>query len=75
MAFERAAVLFNIGGLYTQVHSMKAVPWFLTSRCFSKMGTRHNRSTAEGLENAVDNFLRAAGTFQVELGEPWNLLL
>ena len=31
------------------------------------MGTRHNRSTAEGLENAVDNFLRAAGTFQVEL--------
>merc|ERR1719397_475815 len=46
VAFERAAVLFNIGGLYTQ------------------MGTRHNRSTAEGLENAVDNFLRAAGTFQ-----------
>jgi len=46
VAFERASVLFNIGGLYTQ------------------MGTRHNRSTAEGLENAVDNFLRAAGTFQ-----------
>lgn len=46
IAFERASVLFNIGGLYTQ------------------MGTRQDRSTEEGLEAAVDNFLRAAGTFQ-----------
>jgi hypothetical protein len=47
VAFERASVLFNIGGLYTQI------------------GTRQDRSTEEGLDTAVDNFLRAAGTFQV----------
>ena len=66
VAFERASVLFNIGGLYTQVHPMKG--FLVLTPLSSKMGTRHNRSTAEGLENAVDNFLRAAGTFQVELG-------
>ena len=46
VAFEKASVLFNIGGLYTQI------------------GTRQDRSTEEGLDTAVDNFLRAAGTFQ-----------
>ena len=46
MAFEKASVLFNIGGLYTQ------------------LGTRQDRSSAAGLDCAVDNFLRAAGTFQ-----------
>ena len=46
VAFEKASVLFNIGGLYTQ------------------LGTRQDRSTQDGLEAAVDNFLRAAGTFQ-----------
>ena len=46
VAFEKASVLFNIGGLYTQI------------------GTRQDRGTEEGLDTAVDNFLRAAGTFQ-----------
>ena len=46
VAFEKASVLFNIGGLYTQI------------------GTRQDRGTAAGLDNAVDNYLRAAGTFQ-----------
>ena len=46
VAFEKACVLFNIGGLFTQI------------------GTRQDRSTAEGLDTAVNNFLRAAGTFQ-----------
>jgi hypothetical protein len=46
VAFEKASVLFNIGGLYTQI------------------GTRQDRSTDGGLDCAVDNFLRAAGTFQ-----------
>lgn len=46
VAFEKASVLFNIGGLYTQI------------------GTRQDRNTEEGLDTAVDNFLRAAGTFQ-----------
>lgn len=46
VAFEKASVLYNIGGLYTQI------------------GTRQDRSTEEGLDSAVDNFLRAAGTFQ-----------
>lgn len=46
VAFEKASVLFNIGGLYTQI------------------GTRQDRSSQEGLDAAVDNFLRAAGTFQ-----------
>jgi len=46
VAFEKASVLFNIGGLYTQI------------------GTRQDRSSEEGLDTAVDNFLRAAGTFQ-----------
>ena len=46
VAFEKASVLFNIGGLYTQI------------------GTRQDRTTPEGLDCAVDNFLRAAGTFQ-----------
>ena len=46
VAFEKASVLFNIGGLYTQI------------------GTRQDRSTEPGLDTAVDNFLRAAGTFQ-----------
>jgi len=46
VAFEKASVLFNIGGLYTQI------------------GTRQDRGSEEGLDTAVDNFLRAAGTFQ-----------
>ena len=46
VAFEKASVLFNIGGLYTQI------------------GTRQDRNTQAGLDTAVDNFLRAAGTFQ-----------
>ena len=46
VAFEKASVLFNVGGLYTQI------------------GTRQDRTTEEGLDTAVDNFLRAAGTFQ-----------
>lgn len=46
VAFEKASVLFNIGGLYTQI------------------GTRQDRATQQGLDTAVDNFLRAAGTFQ-----------
>jgi hypothetical protein len=46
VAFEKASVLFNLGGLYTQI------------------GTRQDRSSEEGLDTAVDNFLRAAGTFQ-----------
>lgn len=46
VAFEKASVLFNIGGLYTQI------------------GTRQERNTEDGLDCAVDNFLRAAGTFQ-----------
>jgi len=46
VSFEKASVLFNIGGLYTQI------------------GTRQDRTTEEGLDCAVNNFLRAAGTFQ-----------
>jgi len=46
VAFEKASVLFNTGGLYTQI------------------GTRQDRGTQQGLDSAVDNFLRAAGTFQ-----------
>ena len=46
VAFEKASVLFNIGGLFTQI------------------GTKQDRVTEEGLDTAVDNFLRAAGTFQ-----------
>ena len=46
VAFEKASVLFNIGGLYTQI------------------GARQDRTSPEGLDAAVDNFLRAAGTFQ-----------
>ena len=46
VAFEKASVLFNIGGLFTQI------------------GTKQDRSSQEGLDTAVDNFLRAAGTFQ-----------
>ena len=46
VAFEKASVLFNIGGLFTQI------------------GTKQERSTQDGLDAAVDNFLRAAGTFQ-----------
>ena len=46
VAFEKASVLFNIGGLFTQI------------------GTKQDRTTQDGLDAAVDNFLRAAGTFQ-----------
>ena len=46
VAFEKASVLFNIGGLYTQI------------------GTRQDRGSSGGLDSAVDNYLRAAGTFQ-----------
>ena len=46
IAFEKAAVLFNIGALYTQI------------------GARQDRATEEGLDEAVDKFLRAAGTFE-----------
>ena len=46
VAFEKVSVLFNVGGLFTQI------------------GTKQTRNTEEGLDTAVDNFLRAAGTFQ-----------
>ena len=46
VAFEKASILFNVGGLYTQI------------------GARQNRTSEEGLDTAVDNFLRAAGIFQ-----------
>ena len=46
VAFEKASVLFNIGGLFTQI------------------GTKQDRTNQDGLDAAVDNFLRAAGTFQ-----------
>merc|ERR1712038_1357026 len=46
VAFEKASVLFNIGGLYTQI------------------GTRQDRNSMSGLDSAVDNYLRSAGTFQ-----------
>lgn len=31
---------------------------------YTQMGTKQDRLTAKGLDQAVDSFLRAAGTFQ-----------
>jgi hypothetical protein len=45
ISIEKASVLSNIGGLYTQI------------------GARQDKTTEDGLDCAVDNFLRAAGTF------------
>ena len=61
VAFEKASVLFNIGGLYTQIGTRQdrssqvlQIYWAALPEC----------AVQEGLDAAVDNFLRAAGTFQ-----------
>ncbi|XP_043247942.1 rhophilin-2 isoform X2 [Colletes gigas] len=46
VAFEKASVLFNAGGLYTQ------------------LAAKQDRRTTRGLDQAIDAFLRAAGTFR-----------
>ncbi|XP_076177375.1 GTP-Rho-binding protein rhophilin [Ptiloglossa arizonensis] len=46
VAFEKASVLFNAGGLYTQ------------------LAAKQDRQSTRGLDQAIDAFLRAAGTFR-----------
>ena len=49
VAFERAAVLFNIGGLYTQVHSVKGSLGFdlLTLKDGDEAQPKHRRGARE----------------------------
>ena len=42
----------------------KASVLFNVGALYTQIGTKQNRSTAKGLDAAVDNFLRSAGTFQ-----------
>ena len=42
----------------------KASVLFNVGALYTQIGTKQNRSTSKGLDAAVDNFLRSAGTFQ-----------
>jgi hypothetical protein len=42
----------------------KASVLFNIAALYTQIGTRQDRDSQKGLDNAVDNFLRAAGTFQ-----------
>ena len=42
----------------------KASVLFNVGALYTQIGTRQDRLTAKGLDAAVDNFLRSAGTFQ-----------
>lgn len=42
----------------------KASVLFNVGALYTQIGTKQDRSTPKGLDTAVDNFLRAAGTFQ-----------
>ena len=42
----------------------KASVLFNVGALYTQIGTKQNRSNAKGLDAAVDNFLRSAGTFQ-----------
>ena len=42
----------------------KASVLFNIGALYTQIGTRQDRGTSRGLDSAVDNFLRAAGTFQ-----------
>jgi len=44
----------------------KASVLFNIGALYTQIGTRQDRGTSKGLDAAVDNFLRAAGTFQVK---------
>ena len=62
VAFEKASVLFNIGGLYTQIGTRQDRTSQVMQMCWAIVSSKYN--VQEGLDAAVDNFLRAAGTFQ-----------
>ena len=42
----------------------KASVLFNVGALYTQIGTRQDRNTSKGLDSAVDNFLRSAGTFQ-----------
>ena len=42
----------------------KASVLFNIGSLYTQIGTRQDRNTATGLDSAVDNYLRSAGTFQ-----------
>ena len=43
----------------------KASVLFNIGALYTQIGTRQDRTRSTGLDTAVDNYLRAAGTFQV----------
>ena len=45
----------------------KASVLFNIGALYTQIGSRQDRNSPEGLDRAVDNFLRAAGTFQYVL--------
>ena len=42
----------------------KASVLFNIGSLYTQIGARYDRTTEDGLDSAVDNFLRAAGTFE-----------
>ena len=47
----------------------KASVLFNVGALYTQIGTKQNRSNAKGLDAAVDNFLRSAGTFSIYFRE------
>merc|ERR1719430_2622561 len=75
--FVERRFLYNNGVHFQWYDSLTGVPQsqktpaferasvlFNIGALYSQIATRQDRSTEEGLDTAVDSFLRAAGTFQ-----------
>ena len=56
--------------MQTTVAFEKASVLFNIGSLYTQIGARYDRTTEDGLDSAVDNFLRAAGTFEF-IKENW----
>ena len=64
MIYFRYDSLTGVPSSQRTVAFEKASVLFNVGALYTQIGTRQDRSSAKGLDAAVDNFLRSAGTFQ-----------
>ena len=64
MFFSRYDSLTGVPSCQRTVAFEKASVLFNIAALYTQIGTRQDRDSQKGLDTAVDNFLRSAGTFQ-----------
>ena len=64
MFFSRYDSLTGVPSCQRTVAFEKASVLFNIAALYTQIGTRQDRDSQKGLDGAVDNFLRSAGTFQ-----------